>query len=78
VIFIPSQLAEAVVKSSESTHLRDLFGHQRLKEGKYTAGQIDARWTEAIEQDYRQWLKENEDHLPFPKARIEEILKNHE
>ena len=67
-----------VVKSSESTHLRDLFGHQRLKEGKYTAGQIDARWTEAIEQDYRQWLKENEDHLPFPKARIEEILKNHE
>lgn len=78
VIFIPPQLAEAVVKSSESTHLRDLFGHQRLKEGKYTAGQIDARWTEAIEQDYRQWLKENEDHLPFPKARIEEILKNHE
>ena len=22
--------------------LRDLFGHQRLREGKYTAGQIDA------------------------------------
>ena len=78
VIFIPPQLAEAVVKSSESTHLRDLFGHQRLKEGKYMAGQIDAQWTEAIEQDYRQWLKENEDRLPFPKARIEEILKNHE
>src|SRR4051812_43068088 len=74
VIFIPPQLAEQVVKSSEETHLRDLFGHQRLQEGKYTAGQIDTRWTDAIEQDYYQWLKQNEDHLPFPKSRIEEIL----
>jgi regulator of RNase E activity RraA len=78
VIFIPPQLAEQVVKTSEATHLRDLFGHQRLQEGKYTAGQIDAHWTDAIEQDYRQWLKDNEDHLPFPKARIEQILKDHE
>jgi len=77
VIFIPPQLAEQVVKSSEETHLRDLFGHQRLQEGKYTAGQIDTRWTDAIEQDYYQWLKQNEDHLPFPKNRIEEILHEH-
>ena len=75
VIFIPPQLAEQVVKSSEETHLRDLFGHQRLQEDKYTAGQIDARWTDPIEQDYFLWLKQNEDHLPFPKSRIEEILR---
>jgi regulator of RNase E activity RraA len=78
VIFIPPQLAEAVVKSSESTHLRDVFGHQRLEEKKYTAGQIDARWTDAIEQDYRSWLKQNEDHLSVPKEQIEEILKEHQ
>jgi regulator of RNase E activity RraA len=78
VIFIPPQLAEQVVKTSEATHLRDLFGHQRLQEGKYTAGQIDAHWTDPIEQDYRQWLKDSEDQLPFPKARIEQILKDHE
>ena len=54
-----------------------IFGHQRLKEGKYTAGQIDTRWTDPIEQDYSQWLKQNEDHLPFPKSRIEEILREH-
>src|SRR5215469_16724963 len=77
VIFIPPQLAEQVVKYSEETHLRDLFGHQRLQEGKYTAGQIDARWTDAIEQDYYEWLEENEGHLPFPRARIEEILQEH-
>jgi regulator of RNase E activity RraA len=77
VIFIPPQLAEQVVKYSEETHLRDVFGHLRLKEGKYTAGQIDTRWTDAIEQDFLHWLKENEDHLEFPKARIEEILREH-
>jgi len=74
VMFIPPQLAEKVVKDSERTHLRDMFGHQRLQEKKYTAGQIDTRWTPAIEDDYRAWLKENEDHLPVPKEQIEEIL----
>lgn len=75
VIFIPPQLAEKVVQYSERTHLEDMFGHQRLREKKYTAGQIDARWTPAIEQDYHQWLKQNEDHLPVPKSTVEEILK---
>jgi regulator of RNase E activity RraA len=74
VMFIPPQLAEKVVKDSERTHLRDMFGHQRLQEKKYTAGQIDTRWTPAIEEDYRSWLKQNEDHLPVPKEQIEDIL----
>jgi regulator of RNase E activity RraA len=78
VIFIPPQLAEKVVKVSEATHLRDTFGHLRLEEKKYTAGQIDARWTPAIEDDYRAWLKQNEDHLSVSKDRVEEILKDHE
>jgi hypothetical protein len=73
-MFIPPQLAEKVVRDSERTHLRDMFGHQRLQEKKYTAGQIDTRWTPAIEEDYRSWLKQNEDHLPIPREQIEEIL----
>jgi regulator of RNase E activity RraA len=75
VIFIPPQLAEQVVDYSERTHLEDTFGHQRLREKRYAAGQIDARWTPEIEQDYHEWLKENEDHLPASKALIEKILK---
>ena len=75
VLFIPPQLAEKVVRDSERTRLRDIFGHQRLQEKKYTAGQIDTRWTPAIEQDYREWLKQNEDHLPVAKQQIEEILR---
>jgi regulator of RNase E activity RraA len=74
VIFIPPQLAERVVTYSERTHLEDMFGHQRLREKKYTAGQIDTKWTPEIEQDFHRWLKENEDHLPAPKSTIEAIL----
>jgi hypothetical protein len=75
VLFIPPQLAEQVVQYSEITHLRDLFGHQRLREKKYTAGQIDTAWTAPIEGDFTAWLRENIDKLPVGKQQIEEILK---
>ena len=75
VLFIPPQLAEQVVKTSEITRLRDIFGHQRLREQKYTAGQIDARWSGAIEQDFTGWLKENRGKLPVAKEQIDEIVK---
>jgi len=75
VLFIPPQLAENVVKYSEITRLRDIFGHQRLRERKYTAGQIDATWSQAIEQDFTQWLRENESRLPVAREQVEEILK---
>jgi regulator of RNase E activity RraA len=75
VIFIPPQLAEQVVRSSEITRLRDEFGHARLRAKVYTAGQIDGRWTDAIEADFTQWLRQNIDRLPVARAQIEEILK---
>jgi regulator of RNase E activity RraA len=75
VIFIPPQFAEKVVKSSEFVRLQDLFGHQRLREGRYTAGQIDARWSDVIEKDFSAWLEQNIDKLPVGKEQIQEILK---
>ena len=75
VMFIPPQLAEKVVQYSEITQLRDHFGHQRLREKKYTAGQIDTRWTDAIEADFTAWLRENIDKLPVGRDQVEEILK---
>jgi len=60
---------------SEITHLLDMFGHQRLREGKYTAGQIDAAWNAPVEADFNGWLKENIDKLPVAREQVEEILK---
>ena len=75
VVVVPPQLAERVVKTSEVVRLRDMFGHQRLREGKYQAGQIDARWSDEIEKDFSKWLNDHINELPVPKEQIQEILK---
>ena len=75
VVFIPPHLAEKVVTTSEIVRLRDMFGHQRIREGTYTAGQIDTRWADEIEKDFSKWLNDHIDELPVPKEQIQEILK---
>lgn len=75
VIFIPPHLAEKVVTTSELIRLRDLFGKTRLREGKYTPGQIDRRWSDEIERDFSHWLEDHLDELPVPKEAIQELLK---
>lgn len=75
VVFIPPHLAEKVVKTSEIVRLRDMFGHQRLREGTYTAGQIDAKWSDEIEKDFSKWLNDHINELPVPKEQVQEYLK---
>mgnify|MGYP001206772725 CR=1 FL=1 len=58
VIFIPAHLAQDVVQRSEDVRVRDQFGHQRLREGRYTPGEIDRAWSAEIEADFQQWLRE--------------------
>ena len=53
--FIPAHLAEKVADASERTQLRDNWGHQMLREGKYTPGQIDNRWTTPMDAEFDQW-----------------------
>lgn len=57
VIFIPAHLAREVVETSELVRFRDQFGHERLRAGVYTPGQIDAKWSDEIEKDFSEWLK---------------------
>jgi len=75
VMFIPPHLAEKVVKVSEIVRLRDMFGHLRLREQKYTPGQIDSRWSNEIEKDFSKWLNDHINELPVPKEQIQELLK---
>ncbi|MGC8641951.1 MAG: RraA family protein [Isosphaeraceae bacterium] len=74
VIIIPAQLAEEVVVTSEIVALKDEFGHQRLKEGVYTPGQIDVRWTAPIKVDFFKWLETRPTKPPIPRAEIEKHL----
>lgn len=75
IIFIPAHLAEEVVINAEFIMMRDEFGITRLKEGKYTPGQIDTRWTEEIKADFLGWLEENPEKMPMSKEELDAFLK---
>ena len=59
IIFIPPHLAEEVCTKSEKVNMRDQFGFERVREGKYTTAQIDSAWTDDIWEDFHQWRKTN-------------------
>ena len=75
VVFIPAHLVEDLVITSEVTALRDEFGHQRLKEKKYLAGQIDSEWTEEIKKDFLGWVNNYPGKLPMTKKELDDYLK---
>ena len=56
ITFIPPQLAQKVADDTEMDRLVDEWGHMMLREGKYTPGQIDARWTREMIEQFNQWL----------------------
>jgi len=62
VIFIPPHLVQQVVEQSEDIRMRDRFSKQRLREGRYTPGEIDRHWTAEIESDFQEWLRRNREH----------------
>jgi regulator of RNase E activity RraA len=60
VLFIPPHLAEECVLQAEKTRLRDLFGFERIREGKYSSADIDvAKWPPDIEADFTVWRVHN-------------------
>jgi len=76
VVFIPAHLLDTVVLNAEFIALRDQFGHQRLREGKYTPGQIDTQWTDEIKKDFLQWIKDNPDKLPMSREELDKFMKD--
>ncbi len=56
--FIPAHLAEKVADSSELTQLRDKWGHQMLRSGKYTPGEIDGRWSKEMVAEFNRWAEQ--------------------
>jgi 4-hydroxy-4-methyl-2-oxoglutarate aldolase len=76
IVFIPPHLAEKVVLESEAMTVKDAFGHQRLREGKYTPGQIDRRWTPEIQADFREWVNANRHKLRVPQEAIDRVLSS--
>lgn len=75
VVFLPAYLVEDILLNAEFIALRDKFGHQRLREGKYTPGQIDTQWTDEIKKDFMKWLDENPDKIPMTRQELDNFMK---
>lgn len=75
VVFIPAHLVEQIVLKGEVTDLFDLFGQERIKEKKYSAGEIDSVWSNEIKIDFRSWVNDYQGKLPMTKADLEKYLQ---
>jgi 4-hydroxy-4-methyl-2-oxoglutarate aldolase len=73
-IFIPASMVEDLVLTSEFIELKDEFGHMRLREKKYTPGQIDQQWSEEIKKDFMQWL-DTKKNLPMTRKELDDFMK---
>jgi 4-hydroxy-4-methyl-2-oxoglutarate aldolase len=66
VTFVPPQLAEKLAHETEMDHLIDEWGHMMLREGKYTPGQIDEKWTTKMIEEFNAWLEKKGSKLRMP------------
>lgn len=66
ITFVPPQLAEKLADDTEMDHLVDEWGHMMLREGRYTPGQIDAKWTRKMVEEFNQWLEKKGSKLRMP------------
>ena len=66
VYFIPAHLAEEVVNDAERVHVKDMFGFQRVREGKYNAAIVDSfPWSMEMFEDFMEWFKTDEQAKPY-------------
>ena len=57
LVFIPAHLAEEIATTAEQTQLRDEWSRMVMKAGKYSASQIDTKWTEEMLREFEAWVK---------------------
>lgn len=66
VYFIPAHLAEEVVDDAERVHVKDMFGFQRVREGRYNAAIVDSfPWSMEMFEDFLEWFKTDEKAKPY-------------
>lgn len=64
--FVPPQLAEKLADDTEMDHMVDAWGHMMLREGKYTPGQIDSKWSKSMIEEFNLWLQQQGSKLRMP------------
>ncbi len=65
VLFIPAHLAEICVVDAEKSHVRDIWGFTRVREGKYSGAEVDSPWTLPMWEDFSAWFAQDKEALPY-------------
>ena len=66
IIFIPAHMVETVAVAGEKQQIKDMFGFERLKDGKYLSSEVDVPvWPWEIMEDFLQWFKTSSQAQPF-------------
>lgn len=76
VVFIPAIMAEKVVQGAEFIAMRDAFGHQMLREGRFTPGEIDGKWSPAVDAAFLKWVDEHPEAMKMTRAEFDAMMKS--
>jgi regulator of RNase E activity RraA len=74
VLFVPAHLAEEVVSTSEFVTRKDLFGFEMVRTGKYSTGEIDSQWNDAIKTEFLKWLEKHPELGKMTRAELDKIM----
>ncbi len=75
VLFVPAHLADEVVRTAEFVIMKDEFGFEMIKAGKYTSGQIDNQWEDNLKEDFLKWLGKNPFKGKLTRTQLDEFMK---
>lgn len=74
VLFVPAHLAEQVVATAEFVTMKDQFGFEMVRSGKYSTGEIDSQWTETLKEDFLEWLEAHPEQGSLTRAELDRVL----
>jgi 4-hydroxy-4-methyl-2-oxoglutarate aldolase len=74
VLFVPPHMVREAVLVGEFVQMMDKFGHQAIRTGLFTTGQIDSEWTEEIKEVFIEWLENNPDESTMSRKEFDEMF----
>ena len=74
VLFVPAHMAEQVVSTSEFVIRKDQFGFEMVRTGKYSTGEIDSQWNDAIKTDFLKWLEKHPELGKMTRAELDKMM----
>ncbi|MEJ7779785.1 MAG: RraA family protein [Daejeonella sp.] len=74
VLFVPAHLAEQVVATAEFVTLKDKFGFEMVRSGRYSSGQIDSQWADPIKVDFLKWLDQHPEEGKMTRAQLDVMM----